>query len=438
MSVNEIWDKALVLIKEEISDLSYKTWFLPIKPISIVDNKFYINVIDQFNKGPLERYETLIKNSLNIITSKDYEICFCSPEDNICKQIEEKKQSVNTSSSSHLNDKYVFDEFIVGNSNKFAHAAAVSIAENPAQKFNPFFLYGNSGLGKTHLMQAIGHHIINQNKNAKVVYISSEQFTNEMIESIKSGNQETFRNKYRYADVLLVDDIQFIGGKEGTQEEFFHTFNALHSSNKQIVISSDRPPHEISTLEDRLRSRFEWGITTDIQPPDYETRIAILRKKAEKDKINIPDEVFEFIAKNIQSNIRELEGALNKINAYAELLDQKISLSLSQEAIKDIICENDKKEITIDLIKQTVTSYYNLKTNDLDSKKRPKNIVRPRHIAMFLCCEMTDESLSKIGESFGGRDHTTIMSARDNIRKEINKDNKLNNEIEKIKKELKN
>ncbi len=439
MNITEIWDGALNLIKDEVSPLSFQTWFLTIKPIDIQNDTIYFNVQNDNHKGVLENHHTfLITNAIKIVTSKNYKIQFCLPNDEITKKFESSAKTTSTSSLSYLNPKYVFNEFIVGNSNKLAHAAAVAIAENPAKQYNPFFLYGNSGLGKTHLMQAIGHYIINQNKDAKVVYISSEQFTNEMIESIKNGSQEKFRNKYRYADVFLVDDIQFIGGKEGTQEEFFHTFNALHSSNKQIVISSDRPPHEISTLEDRLRSRFEWGLTTDIQAPDFETRIAILRKKAEKDNVDIPIEVFDYIAKNVKSNIRELEGALNKVVAYSSLLNQEISLSLSEEALKKIISDNSQKEITIQLIKDSVSHYYNLKPNELEGKKRSKNIVIPRHISMFLCCELTDESLTKIGSEFGGRDHTTIMSARDKIRKELTKDANLTSVIEKLKSELKN
>ncbi|TWH46639.1 chromosomal replication initiator protein [Sporomusa sp. KB1] len=329
----------------------------------------------------------------------------------------------------NLNPKYIFSTFVIGNSNRLAHAASLAVSEAPAQVYNPFFIYGGVGLGKTHLMHAIGHRIKENNPNSKVVYISSEKFTNELINSIISGNPESFRQRYRNIDVLLVDDIQFLSKKEHTQEEFFHTFNTLHDANKQIIISSDRAPREIQTLEDRLRSRFEWGLITDIQPPDLETRIAVLRKKAMMESLNVPNEVIVYIASRIENNIRELEGALIRVIAYASLNNQPIDIDLATEALKDIFPDGRPKQITTDLIKDIVAAYFKLKLEDLSAKKRTRNVAFPRQIAMYLCRELTETSLPKIGEIFGGRDHTTVIHAHDKIHRERNSDVKLNNTI---------
>lgn len=333
---------------------------------------------------------------------------------------------------SNLNPKYVFSTFVIGNSNRLAHAASLAVSEAPAQVYNPFFIYGGVGLGKTHLMHAIGHRIKENNPNIKVVYISSEKFTNELINSIISGNPESFRQRYRNIDVLLVDDIQFLSKKEHTQEEFFHTFNTLHDANKQIIISSDRPPREIQTLEDRLRSRFEWGLITDIQPPDLETRIAVLRKKAMIESLNVPNEVIVYIASRIENNIRELEGALIRVVAYASLNNQPIDIDLATEALKDIFPNGRPKQITTDLIKDVVAAHFKLKLEDLSAKKRTRNVAFPRQIAMYLCRELTETSLPKIGEIFGGRDHTTVIHAHDKIHKERNSDAKLNNTVKEL------
>lgn len=328
-----------------------------------------------------------------------------------------------------LNPKYVFETFVIGNSNRFAHAASLAVAEVPAKVYNPLFLYGGVGLGKTHLMHAIGHRIRQHHPEVKVLYISSEKFTNELINSIRDGNPESFRQKYRNIDVLLVDDIQFLSKKEHTQEEFFHTFNTLHEANKQIIISSDRPPREIPTLEDRLRSRFEWGLITDIQAPDLETRIAILRKKAIIESLNVPNDVMVFIASRIDNNIRELEGALIRVMAYASLTNRPIDLDLATEALKDIFPHGKPRQITIDSIKEIVASYFKIKLDDLSAKKRTRNITYPRQIAMYLCREMTDSSLPRIGEEFGGRDHTTVIHAHDKITRERNDDHKMQQTI---------
>ena len=313
----------------------------------------------------------------------------------------EKTETESNEIDSLLNPKYTFNTFVIGNSNRFAHAASLAVAEAPAKSYNPLFIYGGVGLGKTHLMHAIGHYILSQNPKSKVLYVTSEKFTNELINSIQTNKNVEFRNRYRNVDVLLIDDIQFIAGKESTQEEFFHTFNALHEANKQIIMSSDRPPKEIPTLEDRLRSRFEWGLITDIQPPDLETRIAILKKKADMENLEVDNEVLAFIAKRIESNIRELEGALTRIVAYSSLTNSNLDVAVADEALKDIIFNHRPKKITPELIQNVTADYYQLKVEDLKSKKRNRPIAYPRQVAMYLCRELTDLSLPKIGDLFG-------------------------------------
>src|SRR5699024_5489208 len=403
-------------------------------PIKIHMNELIFLVPNDFTKGILEdRYLNLIESSINQLSLKKYKIKFVLDEKYI-EGLEEESKSSNLpqKSYSNLNPKYTFDTFVIGNSNRFAHAACVAVAESPARAYNPLFLYGGVGLGKTHLMHAIGHHIITQKKDAKVVYVSSEKFTNELINSIKDDRNEEFRNKYRNVDILLIDDIQFIAGKERTQEEFFHTFNSLHEANKQIIISSDRPPKEIPTLEDRLRSRFEMGLITDIQAPDFETRIAILRKKAQMENIEVSNEVTTYIAKNIKSNIRELEGALTRVIAYSSLTNRTISFDLAVEALKDIITTTKNEEITVNRIKEKVASVFNIKMEDFNSKKRTRSIAYPRQIAMYLSRELTDLSLPKIGEEFGGRDHTTVIHAHDKIVKDIQVNEEIKSKINKI------
>lgn len=442
-NLDSIWDQVLNIIKVELTTVSFNTWLKTIVPKSISDNKIILAAPNDFTKGILEgRYLNLIKNAINEVTGKNYIIEFIIPGEEANEESEENKvfnKSVedDNTKSSQLNPKYSFSSFVIGNSNRFAHAAALAVAEAPAKAYNPLFLYGGVGLGKTHLMHAIGHYILNQNPNAKVVYVSSEKFTNELINSIREYKNEEFRNKYRSVDVLLIDDIQFIAGKEGTQEEFFHTFNALHDANKQIIISSDRPPKDIPTLEDRLRSRFEWGLTADIQAPDIETRIAILRKKAKMENIDVPDEVMEYIASKIDSNIRELEGALIRVVAYSSLTNNEISVELVGEALKDIISNNKPREITVSLIKEEVGKKFGLKIEDFDSKKRTRAIAYPRQIAMYLSRELTDLSLPKIGDEFGGRDHTTVMHACDKIIKDIKESNELKDKIDMLLKNIK-
>ncbi|MFR3497881.1 MAG: chromosomal replication initiator protein DnaA [Paraclostridium bifermentans] len=436
MDIVSLWEKTLQLIKGELSPPSFNAFFKQIKPLQIQSNTLILLVPNDFTKGILEdRYLNLIESSVNQLSLKKHDIKFVLSENEVKgldkdQQLDDDKQI--RKKYPNLNPKYTFDTFVIGNSNRFAHAACVAVAEAPARAYNPLFLYGGVGLGKTHLMHAIGHHIMEQKKDPKVVYVSSEKFTNELINSIKDDRNEEFRNKYRNVDVLLIDDIQFIAGKERTQEEFFHTFNSLHEANKQIIISSDRPPKEIPTLEDRLRSRFEMGLITDIQAPDFETRMAILRKKAQMEDIDVPNEVTVYIAKNIKSNIRELEGALTRVVAYSSLTNRTISFELASEALKDIITTSKHEEITVNRIKEKVSVVFSLKMEDFNSKKRTRSISYPRQVAMYLSRELTDLSLPKIGEEFGGRDHTTVIHAHDKISKDIENNEDFKEKVNKI------
>lgn len=426
MNFEELWNEVLEIVKEDTNQVSFNTWFKPLKIVAYKNNTIYLETADDFLKNTLKkRHYNFLKNAFTYVLKKDTELVFTVPGENIDKE-DSKRTATNSTSEEtdainvdrKLNPKYRFDNFIIGNSNRFAHAASLAVAEAPSTAYNPLFLYGGVGLGKTHLMHAIGHYILDNNPDAYVLYVTSEKFTNDLINSIKDGKNEEFRNTYRKADVLLVDDIQFIAGKESTQEEFFHTFNALHEANKQIIVSSDNPPSEIPTLEDRLRSRFEWGLIADIQPPDYETRIAILRKKAEAENYNVPDEVITYIAQHIQSNIRKLEGALIRIYAYASLTNKKeVSLELAQEALKHLISSN--KKITLVDIKEVVANYYNISMDDLVSKKKTKNIAYPRQIAMYIARKLTDYSLPKLGEEFGGRDHSTVLHACNKVEEDM-------------------
>ncbi|EPY2272604.1 chromosomal replication initiator protein DnaA [Clostridium sporogenes] len=441
--LTETWEKAINIIKGELTEVSFNTWIKSINPISLENNSLKLAVPNDFTKGILEsRYKDLIVNALKLLTSKKYNVDFIVTTE---EKIEENQKNhnneksnivVNDEMSTMLNPKYTFDSFVIGNSNRFAHAASLAVAESPAKAYNPLFIYGGVGLGKTHLMHAIGHYILNNNPKSQVVYVSSEKFTNELINSIKDDKNVEFRNKYRNIDILLVDDIQFIAGKERTQEEFFHTFNALYEANKQIIISSDRPPKEIPTLEDRLRSRFEWGLIADIQAPDFETRMAILKKKADVEKLNIPNEVMVYIATKIKSNIRELEGALIRIVAFSSLTNKEISVDLASEALKDIISSKQTRQVTIDIIQEVVANYYNLKIEDLKSARRTRNIAFPRQIAMYLSRKLTDMSLPKIGEEFGGRDHTTVIHAYEKISNNLKKDESLQNAIKELNKRI--
>lgn len=434
VQLNDVWNRTLELLKGEMTEISFNTWILTIEPMAIDSNTITLGVPADFQKGILEsRYSYLIKNALRQLTHKDYNIYFSTPSQTPVKPA--VQEYTEDTSGLFLNPKYTFDTFVIGNGNRFAHAASLAVSEAPAKAYNPLFLYGGVGLGKTHLMHAIGHFVLSQNPALKVLYVSSEKFTNELINAIKDDKNEEFRYKYRNIDVLLIDDIQFIGGKERTQEEFFHTFNALYEANKQIIISSDKPPKDITTLEERLRSRFEWGLIADIAPPDLETRIAILRKKAQLENLDVPDDVMVFIADKVASNIRELEGAMNRVIAYSALTENKINVDMAIEALKDMF---NSKAVVINskTIQEAVSRYFHLKTDELKSKRRSRDVSFPRQIAMYLCREMTDMSLPKVGDEFGGRDHTTVIHACEKISQDMANSAELRRTIEDIKKNI--
>lgn len=449
--VIEKWDEILQIVKVEydVANVAFNTWLKPLKVYEVRDNVVTILVpseqsvlLDIVNK----KYRLPLQVTICEVTGMEScEIQFILPENVPKKEIPSYNMSESKSlrdqrcEEAHLNPKYTFDSFIVGSNNKFAQAAALAVAESPGDTYNPLFIYGGAGLGKTHLMHSIAHYIIDNNENSKVLYVTSEEFTNELIETIRNGNNSAmskFREKYRNIDVLLVDDIQFIIGKESTQEEFFHTFNTLYESKKQIIISSDKPPKEIETLEERLRSRFEWGLTVDIQSPDYETRMAILRKKEEMEGYNIDNEVIKYIATNIKSNIRELEGALTKIVALSRLNKCDITLELAEEALKDIISPNSHREITPELIIQVVSDHFGITPLDIASQKRNKEVVYPRQIVMFLCRDMMAIPLQTIGKYLGGRDHTTIIHGAEKIANDLQKNEGLGNTIDILKKKI--
>ncbi|UTR16584.1 chromosomal replication initiator protein DnaA [Salipaludibacillus sp. LMS25] len=448
-NLTDLWEQALTKIEDKVSKPSFDTWFKFTKADSIDQSSNTITVIapNEFARDWLEnRYFGIITETLQELTGAELEARFILPKEDKNDDLalfEKAKQAPKPQVAAHeempkhmLNPKYTFDTFVIGSGNRFAHAASLAVAEAPAKAYNPLFIYGGVGLGKTHLMHAIGHYVIDHNPDAKVVYLSSEKFTNEFINSIRDNKAVHFRNKYRNVDVLLIDDIQFLAGKEQTQEEFFHTFNSLHEERKQIVISSDRPPKEIPTLEDRLRSRFEWGLITDITPPDLETRIAILRKKAKAENLDIPNEVMLYIANQIDTNIRELEGALIRVVAYSSLINQDMNADLAAVALKDIIPNSKPKKITIQDVQKSVAATFQIKVDDLKAKKRTKTIAYPRQIAMYLSREMTDNSLPKIGDEFGGRDHTTVIHAHEKISRLFTTDEELQKQIQDIKDQL--
>ncbi|GIO85471.1 chromosomal replication initiator protein DnaA [Paenibacillus faecis] len=441
---SDLWQQILSIINTKLSKPSFDTWFKATKIVSLNDRSIVISAPTTFAVEWLEsRYTKLVATTVYEFLGKQVDVSFVIEESAAPEQTQVYKEppapvQAEESVSNMLNPKYTFDTFVIGSGNRFAHAASLAVAEAPARAYNPLFLYGGVGLGKTHLMHAIGHYILEHSPSSKVVYISSEKFTNEFINSIRDNRAESFRNKYRNIDILLIDDIQFIAGKESTQEEFFHTFNALHEERKQIIISSDRPPKEIPTLEERLRSRFEWGLITDIQPPDLETRIAILRKKAKAENLDIPNEAMMYIANQIDTNIRELEGALIRVVAYSSLINQDITTHLAAEALKDIIPSSRPKMITIQDIQQKVGEYYNLRLEDFKARKRTKAIAFPRQIAMYLSRELTDFSLPKIGDAFGGRDHTTVIHAHEKISQQLKTDQDLYKVINNITEKIKN
>lgn len=441
---SKIWDQIMqVLERQSISQVSFNTWFkdMKLKEIDEINKIFYLVVSNDFIKRRFENTPTQLNYLLKCIKdvmAEDYEVVIMTGDDN---ETLIKRDNNNLLPESRLNPKYVFENFVVGKSNEFAHAASLSVAENykdPSMAHsNPLFLYGGVGLGKTHLMQAIGHFIHQMDPSKKILYVTSEQFTNELINSIQTSKNEQFRNKYRKVDLLLIDDIQFIADKDRTQEEFFHTFNELHGSNKQIVLTSDKPPKDIKSLEERLISRFAWGLVVDIQPPDLETRIAILRSKADSEGYDVPENVINFIAENVKSNIRELEGALSKVMAYSKLTTGIISEQMAAIVLKDIYNTKKEKVINTKLIKEVVAKYFHISIEDLDSKKRTKELAFSRQIAMYIARELTDLSLPKIGEEFGGRDHTTVIHAIKKVESEMSEDTSLHIKVSNLIKEIK-
>lgn len=434
-----IWGEALNIIRQQLNIPTFKTWFENTSPVTIYENTIIVSVPNSFAKEWLEtRYLRLIKEAVNRAANHDLNIKFVIKglEEAVLplqKEVEDNATTPGPAATGPFNAKYTFDSFVIGSSNRFAHAAALAVAESPSKAYNPLFIYGGVGLGKTHLLHAIGQYTNKHSPHIKVKYVSSEKFTNDFINSIRDKDKIVgFQNRYRNNDVLLVDDIQFLENKEATQEEFFHTFNTLYESNRQIVISSDRPPKDMATLENRLRSRFEWGLTTDIQPPDLETRIAILRKKASVESLIVPDEILEFIASKVQSNIRELEGCLIRIVAFGSLTKSFIDIKLAQDVLKDILPEVQPTQINIPVIQSEVCRYFNLSKADLISNKRAQSIVYPRQIAMYLARELTDYSLPKIGLEFGGRDHTTVIHANTKVRNLINEQRQVYDQIQEL------
>lgn len=414
--LNEFWSRVLDIIQPEMIGISFDTWIKTLEPISMDDTTVYLKATSPFQKNTVDaRYKELIKAGFRHLTNKDYSINIVLENDSVQEKHESKSfQNVNNP----LNPKYTFDTFVIGENNRFAHAASLAAAESLGKAYNPLFLYGGVGLGKTHLMHAIGNFVLAQNTDAKVLYITSEKFTNELINAIQNNTTEDFRNKYRNIDLLLIDDIQFFIGKERCQEEFFHTFNSLYENGKQMVISSDKPPKDIHPLEERLQSRFEWGLVADIGKPDFETRCAILRKKSQLENIKIDDEILSTIALKVESNIRELEGIFNKIVAMASLTNSEITMSLAEKAIGDLQRSNDKI-ITVDYVQYAVANYYNLDQNDFKIQRKTSDIAFPRQIAMYLSKQLTGLSLKDIGKEFGGKDHSTVIYAIKKVEDEM-------------------
>ena len=448
-TVIEKWDEILGIVKKEhdLSDVRFDTWLKPLKVYDVSGNVVTIVASDQVRLSYINKnYKLPLQVTISEVTGMtDCEVKFILPEDVPAKKSisdaapDQDNRFKARCEEANLNPKYTFNTFIVGSNNKLAQAAALAVAESPGNTYNPLFIYGGAGLGKTHLMHSIAHYIIEHDENSKVLYVTSEEFTNELIETIRNGNNSAmskFREKYRNIDVLLVDDIQFIIGKESTQEEFFHTFNSLHSAKKQIIISSDKPPKDMEILEERFRSRFEWGLIADITLPDYETRMAILHKKEELEGYNISEEVIKYIATNIKSNIRELEGAFNKVMASSKLEKKEVTLELAEQALKDIISPDEQKVITPDYIISVVAEHYHVTVADLCGNKRSSKIVMPRQIAMYLCRDIIDTSLKTIGKNLGDRDHTTVMHGIEKIENELKTNDNLKNSIDTLRKKI--
>lgn len=438
MNVTELWDKTCKILREEMNEVSFRTWITgSLKPVALVENCFFVEVVTDYMKQMITtRYHSLITNALLTAAGHPVSLEMLSPDEVKARKQRENSPAANEKDQIHLNPNYTFDSFVVGNGNRFAHAASLAVAEAPSEAYNPLFIYGGVGLGKTHLMHAIGHYVQQQYPHLKLMYITSENFTNELITAIQTNKNVEFRNRFRNVDILMVDDIQFIAGRDSTQEEFFHTFNALHTSGKQIILTSDKPPKDIARLEERLCSRFEWGLIADIQRPDIETRIAILRKKSQRDHVAVPDEVLEMIAQRIDSNIRELEGSLTRLVAFSTLTGKTIDLPLAEEALRELFAQRENKRVTCSLIQETVASYYSVTVDDLKGNRRNREVTVPRQVAMFLSREILGLSLPKIGEQFGGRDHTTVIHSCDKITNLIKQNPGFLSQIDDIRKQL--
>lgn len=447
-NIQSIWDEILLAVKDdyEIADVSFNTWLAPLKIVSVDGNDLTVMASDETDEMAInyisKKYEKPLVTKIADMTGKEYNIHFILANEGpqVENHIDENLLSNPNYVNSNLNEKYTFDTFVVGNNNRFAQNAALAVAETPGKNYNPLYIYGGPGLGKTHLMHAIGNYILQHNPDKKVLYVTSEEFLNEVIESIRSTNNTSsmskFRDKYRKVDVLMIDDIQFIIGKESTQEEFFHTFNTLHSAGKQIVLTSDRPPKEMKTLEARIRSRFEWGLMADIGNPDYETRMAILRKKVEDENISLDDEILNYIATNITTNVREIEGALNKLIAYSNIEHTDITMETAQQELANIIAPEKPREITPQLIIEVVADHYDITIDQMTSKNRSKNIAEPRQIAMYLCKQLTDYPLDAIGQLLGGRDHSTIIYGANKVADDYKNNAELKKQIDTIKKKI--
>ena len=451
--MENIWLEAQTNLKQVLTEQTYNTWIVPLKFLGATDDTIVLEVPSSFfQKWITDKYLQMIKESVSAVNGKSYHFEFhvCEtepetpPEARAVKEVKAPKEKEKDKDKEkdkkadffpNLNPKYTFESFVCGASNQFAYAASQAVANKPATNYNPLFIYGGVGLGKTHLVNAIGNQILAKNSKAKICYYSSEKFMNEMINCLRYKKMEEFRNKFRKMDLLLIDDIQFMAGKEATQEEFFHTFNALYESHKQIVVTSDKFPKDIPGLEERLRSRFEWGLIADIQPPDIETKIAILKKKSDLHQVNLPDDVALFLAAGATSNIRELEGMLIRLEAFASLTGNEITLSMAREVMKDIIVEKTR-DITVEMIQKHVADHFRIKVSELKSDKRIKTLVVPRQIAIYICRELTKASYPEIGEKFGGKDHSTIIHSVKKIEKQMAADADFKGTVEDIKKRL--
>ncbi len=448
-SFNDVWNSALALIKERVSEASYNTWISMLRPIRFDDDEAFLYAQSVFQKGIISsKFKREIEQALFDVMGFEVRATILAEED-VSPKLRDKNQDKNAQdfkfeeksqkSTGNLNLDLTFENFVVGNENKFAHAAALAVANNPAGVYNPFFIYGKSGLGKTHLLCAIANEIKKNNPNATIMLVKGEDFTNELIQAIKNGEQVNFRNKYRYVDVFLVDDVQFIGGKVSTELEFFHTFEALFEAKKQIIVTSDRPPKEMATLEDRLKTRFESGLIADIQPPEYETRVAIVQRKAKSLNLDLSDEIMEYIATKLKNNVRELEGAVKKIKAYSLIfVGQTPTIGIVQTVIQSVIKENVSADVTPEIIVEHVSKYYDVTKEDIYSQKRPSHILNARQVAMYITREMTEMSLSMIGDHFGGKNHSTVLHSINQVESKMEKDSKfsqtINEMIENIKK----